>query len=113
MITDRDICMAAYTQGRPLPDITVESVMARDVRLCRLSDSITTALKILEQNQLHRLPVVDANDHLTGMLSLTDVAREASREHGRARKDVTDAQIAATLEAISTPRRFCAVSVVA
>ena len=113
MITDRDVCMAAYTQGRPLPEIAVESVMAQNVRSCRPSDSITTALKILEQNQLHRLPVLDPSDQLIGMLSLTDVAREASREHGRARKDVTDAQIAATLEAISTPRRPYAVSVVA
>ena len=104
MITDRDICMAAYTQGRPLSDIPVGSVMARDVRSCRPSDSITTALKILEQNQLHRLPVLDKNDHLIGMLSLTDVAREASREHGRARKEVTDAEIAEATCAISAPR---------
>ena len=113
MITDRDICMAAYTQGLPLPDIAVENVMARDVRSCRLSDSITTALKILEQSQLHRLPVLDPSDHLIGMLSLTDVAREAFREHGRAKKDVTDLQIAGVLEAISKPRTACELSVVA
>lgn len=113
MITDRDICMAAYTQGRPLPEIPVDSVMARDVRSCRQSDSLTTALRILEHNQLHRLPVVDADDHLVGMLSLTDAAREASREHGRARKAVSDAQIAQTLEAISKPRQFCELAVVA
>jgi CBS domain-containing protein len=104
MITDRDICMAAYTQGRPLSDITVESAMARAVRSCRFSDSIDTALKILEQNQLHRLPVLDQNDHLIGMLSLADAAREAAREHGRATKEVTDAQIGEAIEAISAPR---------
>ena len=104
IITDRDICMAAYTQGRPLSEITVESVMATDVRSCRCTDSVTTALNVLEQNQLHRLPVLDTDDRLIGMLSLTDVAREASREHGRSRKDVTDAQIAEALEAIASPR---------
>jgi signal-transduction protein with cAMP-binding, CBS, and nucleotidyltransferase domain len=113
MITDRDLCMAAYTQGRPLSEITVQSVMAQNVCSCRGSDSLVTALKILQQNQLHRLPVLDADDHLMGMLSLTDVAREASREHGRSTKDVTDAQIAETLEAIASPRAPREMSVVA
>ena len=104
MITDRDICMAAYTQGRPLSDVKVESAMARNVRSCRFTDSIGAALKILEQNQLHRLPVLDQNDHLIGMLSLADAAREAAREHGRAAKEVTDTQIGEAVEAISAPR---------
>jgi predicted transcriptional regulator len=113
MITDRDICMAAYTQGRSLSDIAVERVMARDVRSCRFSDSIKTALKVLEQNQLHRLPVLDQHDHLVGMLSLADAAREAAREHGRAAKGVTDAQIAELIEAITAPRSPSAVTVAA
>jgi CBS domain-containing protein len=104
MITDRDICMAAYTQGRPLSQVKVESAMARNVRSCRFTDSIGTALKILQQNQLHRLPVLDQNDHLVGMLCLADTAREAAREHDRATKEVTDTQIGEVLEAISAPR---------
>jgi CBS-domain-containing membrane protein len=113
MITDRDICMAAYTQGRPLWDIKVESVMARNVRSCRFTDSIGTALKILEQNQLHRLPVLDQNDHLIGILSLADVAREAAREHSRSAKEVTDAQVGEVIEAISAPRSCHEVAVAA
>jgi CBS domain-containing protein len=104
MITDRDICVAAYTQGRPLSDITVGSAMARDVRLCRATDSIGTAVKILEQSQLHRLPVLDRDDHLIGLLSLADIAREAARERGRGTKEVSDAQVGELVEAISAPR---------
>jgi CBS domain-containing protein len=104
MITDRDICMAAYTQGRPLSEITVERVMARSVRSCRFTDSLGTALKILEQNQLRRLPVLDQNDRLIGMLSLADAAREAAHERGRTAKEVTDTQIGEVLEAVSAPR---------
>jgi CBS domain-containing protein len=104
MITDRDLCMAAYTQGRPLSDIKVESAMARHVCSCRFTDSMATALKIMEQNQLHRLPVVDKDEHLIGMLSLADAAREARREHDKARKEVTDIKIGEVLEAISMPR---------
>jgi CBS-domain-containing membrane protein len=113
MITDRDICMAAYIQGRPLSDIKVESAMAREVRSCRFTDSIGTALKILEQNQIHRLPVLDENDHLIGILSLADTAREAARAHGRGAKGLTDAQIGEVIEAISAPRQSRQVSAAA
>jgi CBS domain-containing protein len=111
MLTDRDICIAAYTQGRPLADITVESAMARSVRSCRSRDSLATALKVMERSQLRRLPILDQNDHLVGMLSLADAAREAAREHGRGAKDVTDAQIGEALEAISASRSPRAVAV--
>ena len=104
MITDRDVCMAAYTQGRSLSDIKIGSAMARNVRSCRSTDSLRTAMKILEQNQVHRLPVLDHNDRLIGLLSLADVAREAAREHARGTKEVSDAQVAEVLEAISSPR---------
>ena len=103
MLTDRDICMAAYTQGRPLQEIAVRSAMAREVRSCRATDSLGTAMAILERNQLHRLPIVDQNDNLLGVLSLADIAREAKREHGREANGVSDARIGEVLEAISAP----------
>src|SRR5262249_715851 len=93
MITDRDICMAAYTQGRPLSEIQVGSVMARILRSCRTTDSIAAALKVLEQNQIRRLLVLDQDQRLMGLLSLADVAREAQREHAQPRKEVTDTQV--------------------
>jgi CBS domain-containing protein len=113
IVTDRDICMAAYTQGRSLSEIPVSSTMARNVCSCRATDSIGTALKILEQNQLHRLPVLDQQDHLIGMLSLADLAREAAREHGRGAKEVTDSQVGEAVEAVSAPRARREVAVAA
>jgi CBS-domain-containing membrane protein len=104
MLTDRDVCMAAYTQGRSLADIPVWSAMASAVRSCRATDSTDVALEMLEQHRLHRLPVLDQDDHLVGMLSLADLAREAQREQTRSKKDVTDAQVGQALEAISQPR---------
>ena len=104
MLTDRDICMAAYTQGCPLGAIDVASAMSRDVRSCRPTDPVRVAVSILRTNQLHRLPVLDPNDHLIGLLSLADIAREAGREHGRRNAEVKDQQIAETVEAICQPR---------
>lgn len=104
MVTDRDVCMAAYTQGRPLEAIKVATAMSDRVCSCRPTDPLRVALTVLRTNQLHRLPVVDTDDHLIGMLSLADLAREAAREHGRKRPEVEDADIAQAIEAISQPR---------
>jgi len=54
-------------------------------------------LDVLRTTQVRRLPVLDANDHLIGMLSLADVAREADREHGRRNAEMKDADIAQTM----------------
>lgn len=104
MLTDRDICVATYMQGRPLGEIPVASAMSKRLCSCRPSDTIVVALKVLQTNQLHRLPVVDANERLVGMLSLADIAREAAHEHGQKTKHVKAEEIATTLEAICQPR---------
>ena len=74
MITDRDICVAVATQGRTADRIAVREV-ARDSRLssCLPTDDTTVALKTMQEQQLHRLPVVDGEGHLRGILSLNDI----------------------------------------
>jgi CBS domain-containing protein len=104
VLTDRDICMAAYTQGRTLRDIPVASAMARHVCTCRPTDTIAVALRVMETNQVHRLPVVDGDEHLVGMLSLADLWREAAREHGQAARAVTEGAIGEAVEAIAASR---------
>jgi CBS domain-containing protein len=100
MLTDRDVCMAAYTQGRALADIPVSTAMSHEVRCCGPGESIRGALGIMASAQIHRLPVVDEKGHLMGMLSLADVAREEDRW----KDDVTVRGMVATVEAIAAPR---------
>lgn len=78
VVTDRDLCMATYTQGRVLAEIPVTAVMARMLRTCRAEDSLDSALQTLQQAQLHRLPVVDGRGVLVGMLSCNDLIRLAA-----------------------------------
>lgn len=104
MLTDRDVAMAALLQGRPLHEIPVSGAMSQDVASCHRNDPVSLAVTILKRRQLHRLPVVDGDAELVGFLSLADVAREARREHGRTSPEVSDAQIAETVEAIRQPR---------
>jgi CBS domain-containing protein len=74
MITDRDICVAVATQGRMANQIAVQEV-ARNSRVssCLATDETTTALKTMQEQQLHRLPVVDSEGYLRGIVSLNDI----------------------------------------
>jgi len=80
MITDRDICMAAYTKGRCLDAIHVRSTMAREIAACSPEDTLEAALATMRKARVRRLPVTERNGRLVGILSLNDLAREASRE---------------------------------
>ncbi len=78
-LTDRDICMAAYTQGRPLGELRVDTTMAKIVLCCRETDDLTRAAQLMRENCLRRLPVVDAQGILVGLLDLDDIACESKR----------------------------------
>lgn len=105
MLTDRDLCMAAYTQGRPLDAIPVASVMSKDVHTCKADDPIAFAEGIMRAHRVRRLPVTDADGRLIGILSLSDIAQQAVRERTRkTKKAVSPAEVADILGAICEPR---------
>lgn len=78
-LTDRDICMAAYTQGVPLQALRVESAMARNIISCCPNDEIADAASIMRKTGVSRLPVVDKDGSLIGLLSLDDLGCESQR----------------------------------
>ena len=105
MLTDRDICMAALTQGRRLGEIHVSSAMSRRLWSCRPKDDLKEAEKVMRAHQVRRLPVVDAERKLVGVLSISDLARAAVSSKGtRAKKKpVAASDVGETLGAISSP----------
>lgn len=78
MITDRDICMAAWTQGKSLSEIPVEVAMASDVVCCRPGEDAVGVVRRLRDRHVRRLPVVDEAGQLLGLVSLVDLARAAA-----------------------------------
>ena len=102
IVTDRDICMAAYTQGEKLCAIPLASAMAKTVTCCRPEETIEAAEATMSRNQVRRLPVVNAESHIVGLLSISDLAREVSRP--RALGDGSQRGFVATVSAISRPR---------
>lgn len=79
LVTDRDACMGAYTQGKRLGEIPVDTAMARRVFACHPEDPLTVAEELMQTHQVRRIPVIDADGRPIGLLSLNDLARDASR----------------------------------
>lgn len=104
IVTDRDLCMAAYTQGKSLGDLLVDHAMSRDVRGCTPITTLEEAAHELGEAQVRRLPVVDGSRQLLGMLSLADLAREAARKPSAKGGTAEFALVGKTLAAIVRPR---------
>jgi len=102
IVTDRDICMAAYTQGLPLEAIPVERVMSARVISCTRGDDLKTAHRLMRTHEIHRLPVADSRGRLVGILSLSDLASNGGEDSSTA---PDAAEIAATLSAIRRRRK--------
>lgn len=100
MITDRDVSMAAYLQGRPLREIGVASAMSRHLYVCQPKHDIGEAEAVMRDRQIRRLPVVDRDGRIAGIISLNDIAVAFDRERGKRRKAVEAEEVAETLAAI-------------
>jgi CBS domain-containing protein len=105
MLTDRDICMAAYIQGRRLNEMPVASAMSPQVFSCTPDDTVAAAEEVLRARQVRRLPVVDQSGVLVGILSMNDVAREADRERRqKGKRQITTDEVGMTLGAVCQHR---------
>jgi CBS domain-containing protein len=101
MITDRDICMAAYTQGKPLSHIGVFYAMAKEVHGVHDTDRVEAAEDLMRRVRVRRVPVLDRDGRLKGILSMNDLARHVRRSPvGRSASGLSTDRIAWTLAAI-------------
>jgi CBS domain-containing protein len=78
MVTDRDIvCKGVAKEGFDLSRATARDVMTEGIHCCREDDDLAKAVRHMEQLQIRRLPVVNKNKRMVGILSLGDVSRSA------------------------------------
>lgn len=80
MVTDRDICVAAWSTGKPLAELRVQDAMSKSVVSVRADDDVGLAVDRMAMHQVHRLPVVDEHDRPVGVLSLNDLARRGDKD---------------------------------
>ena len=77
VVTDRDITVRLVAKGLDPAHTSVSQIMTHDIYFCRSSDTISKAAQIMEEKQVRRLLVKDEYGHLTGIVSLADLARAA------------------------------------
>lgn len=97
MITDRDICMAAATKHHEVSEVLVWETITGDLVTCYPEDDITRALYAMATQQVRRLPVINDQAMLQGILSMNDIILNA--DHKIAGHDVLN-----TLKAICRHR---------
>jgi CBS domain-containing protein len=104
MITDRDVCMAAHLRGAPLWSLTVSEVMSRVVYACRPTEKLSAATALMTEHRLRRLPVVDEQGRLTGLVTLSSLAHAATGKDKKKHSRVDAKDVASLLAAITSPR---------
>jgi len=74
MVTDRDIAIRAIGEGEG-PATKVEQVMTRDVKYCYEDEEIVDVARNMAEQQVRRLPILNRDKRLVGILSLADIAQ--------------------------------------
>ncbi|HLV20179.1 MAG TPA: CBS domain-containing protein [Polyangiaceae bacterium] len=104
MITDRDICMSAFFKDVPLSTINIEEVMSRQVHCCRPEQTVAEAEALMREAQVRRVPIVNDEHELVGILSLADIARTMRTQPPSASHEISLAAVGETLAGIARTR---------
>ncbi|SON56345.1 Hypoxic response protein 1 [Hartmannibacter diazotrophicus] len=80
MITDRDLALRALADGHDTSRLTARDVMTKGVIYCKTEESLEDAVHLMEEKKIRRMPVIDKDKRMVGMLSLSDVSHHAGRE---------------------------------
>ncbi len=99
IITDRDICVALGTRNKRPSELTAGQVMSSNVAMCRSSDDIHAALKVMRTRQMRRMPVVGEEGKLEGILCLSDLILYARHDDG-SRPDLSYEDVMGVLKSI-------------
>lgn len=99
MITDRDVAIALGTRGVPPQCVEAAEVASTPVTFCRQDDDIHAALHLMEQAKVRRLPVLDENDELVGIIGMNDLILAAHPVEG-GKPELNDEEVIETMRAI-------------
>ena len=97
MVTDRDIVVRGVAAGGEMKTVKLTDVMSAHVRCARETDDVDQVLGEMAEAQIRRLPVVDANQRLVGIISLGDIAAKGGSSD--------DNEVGSSLSEISSPAK--------
>ena len=79
MATDRDVTVRGVTNGTDVSALTAKEIMTKGIVWCRDADDVSHAANIMQSKQIRRLPVMDKDKRMVGILSLGDLSHAASQ----------------------------------
>ena len=110
IVTDRDICIAAYFQGRPLSAIPLNSIMTREVCTCTEREDLTEAERLMRARRVRRLPVTNDKGSISGIVSLSDLSQRVTKTGGLQQSRGDGRELLETLAVVSEPRNHARAS---
>jgi CBS domain-containing protein len=99
MITDRDICMATAMRDRNPSSISVEEVMTATVYAAEAEEDVEQALQTMREHKIRRLPVLNLEGELQGIVSMNDIVLKAKERNGK-KTQIAYADVVKTYQAI-------------
>lgn len=81
IVTDRDIAIHIVSEGKDANKVKLKECMTTPVITCKSDDNIDDAINTMKNKKIRRIPVVDKNNKLQGIISLGDIAVLAHEEH--------------------------------
>ena len=91
LITDRDVVLRAVADNKDCASVRAEDIMSVDIHTARPNDRVVDVIRKMGDKQVRRIPIVNENGYLVGMISMADVAIETrqDRELGDALEDIS------------------------
>jgi CBS domain-containing protein len=93
VVTDRDLCLGIVARGVDPASADIESCMSEEIVSCRADDNVEKVVALMQKHQIRRIPVVDDNNHIEGIVSLADLTVRGNEQ-----------DIAETITEISEPQ---------
>jgi CBS domain-containing protein len=100
MVTDRDICMAVAMRDTNPSGVSVEEVMTGQVYAIKAEDDVDQALQVMQEHKIRRLPVVNSEGELEGMLSMNDLVLNAKKSNRTTPDAINYEDVVKTYQAI-------------
>ena len=102
MITDRDICMCGLIEGRPMKELPVSLATSSPAWACEVGDTLNEVHAAMQTHKIHRVPVVDEEQRLVGIVGLGDIVRATNAKQ----RGTSPHALVQTLTAIRAPREL-------
>jgi CBS domain-containing protein len=92
LVTDRDIVVRLVAERNDCADATVKEVMSRSVRSVKEDTPINEVMTLMASAQIRRVPVVNSNDEIVGIVSIGDLAKETNSDNevGQTLEDISE-----------------------